>query len=692
MGNLTGGIVAVGAFVACAVGSASAQESPPTYRLEPIVVTATRTTLGEQAPSASTTVIDRRQIQTSSDVSVDDVLRTIPGFSLYRRSSSIVISPDLDPEAQGVTLRGIGPSGASHALVLVDGIPIIDAYDGQVFWGKISKEQIDHIEVVRGGMANLWGNYAMAGVINIITRKPEDNEAAVRATYGEHGLTDDDAMVHGRVGNFGVTLEGNFFDTDGFPIVAAAQRGPVDGNASSRHETFNGRVSYHLSDSVSVALFGQFFDEAHNDGTPLRGSTTQSGLVGMKGNARTDDGSEWQFSVFSNMQQFDIQFSEANADRTAEHRTQGQTITYYDVAGSAVWSKQVIEPVILTGGVDLHWVDGQSRDRFFDEQGIDVETRQRSDGKQFFAGLFAQAIYAPAPRWQITLGGRLDVWDNLDGTQTIAPDTGPATATSFPDRTDATFNPKLGVFYRVADWLQMRAAAYRAFRAPTLAELYRRSAVEGLTLLPNPDLGAEDLYGAEAGFDLPLTERVDLRATGFWDDIRDPIAEVDTMVDPATGVATERRRKNLGRARTVGCEAEALYEPLQDVTLSASYLFADATIASSPGEPDLEGNRLAQIPQHAVTARAQYSNPKLFTFVAEGRFTDDQFEDEENLQRLTGYFVLNASLSRRLPFWNGEVFIAGENLADRDYPVDRGGGILNVGTPRTVYGGVRFRL
>ena len=87
-----------------------------------------------------------------------------------------------------------------------------------------------------------------------------------------------------------------------------------------------------------------------------------------------------------------------------------------------------------------------------------------------------------------------------------------------------------------------------------------------------------------------------------------------------------------------------------------------------------------------------YRNPDLFTFAAEGRFVDDQFEDEENLQRLTGYFLVNASLSRRLPFWNGEAFIAGENLADRDYPVDRGGGILKIGSPLTVQGGLRFRL
>ena len=348
--------------------------------------------------------------------------------------------------------------------------------------------------------------------------------------------------------------------------------------------------------------------------------------------------------------------------------------------------------MVLTGGLDLHWIDGQDRDLFFDEAGVDVEQRQRSDGKQFFAGLFLQGMYAPAPKWQLTLGGRLDVWDNYGGTQTLVPDVGAPTTNVFADRADAAFNPKLGVSYGATEWLQLRAAAYRAFRAPTLAELYRESAVEGLTLLPNPSLGAEDLYGAEMGFDLPLTDGLDFRATGFWDDISNPITNVDVAFDPVTGEATTRVRRNLGLARTVGCEAEGVYELLPGLTVSASYLFADATLVRSSADPDLEGNRLAQIPRHAVTFGGRYRNPDLFTLAAEGRFVDDQFEDEENLQRLTGYFLVNASLSRRLPFWNGEAFIAGENLADHEYPVDRGGGILNVGTPLTVFGGLRFRL
>jgi len=131
--------------IACVLALAAAtamgqDEAPkPELRLEPVVVTATRTTLSKEEPAASATVLDEHAVETSANIAVDDILRTIPGFSLYRRSSSIVTPPDLDPEAQGVTLRNIGPAGASRALVMVDGVPVIGGFDGQVYWGKIPK-------------------------------------------------------------------------------------------------------------------------------------------------------------------------------------------------------------------------------------------------------------------------------------------------------------------------------------------------------------------------------------------------------------------------------------------------------------------------------------------------------------------------------------------------------------------------
>jgi len=94
---------------------ASAQEDTPKREvsLEPVVVTATRTTLSPEEPASSASILDEHAVRTSANIVVDDILKTIPGFSLYRRSSSMITPPDLDTEAQGVTLRNVSTASRS---------------------------------------------------------------------------------------------------------------------------------------------------------------------------------------------------------------------------------------------------------------------------------------------------------------------------------------------------------------------------------------------------------------------------------------------------------------------------------------------------------------------------------------------------------------------------------------------------
>jgi outer membrane cobalamin receptor len=151
-------------------GAGAAAETPAeTVSLPPVVVSAGRVEQRLADVPTHATVLTREDIERSAAQTVDDLLREIPGFSLFRRSSSVVANPT----TQGVSLRGIGPSGVSRTLVLLDGVPVNDPFGGWVYWSKVPLESIERIEVVRGGGSALYGNYALGGVINIVTRKPQ---------------------------------------------------------------------------------------------------------------------------------------------------------------------------------------------------------------------------------------------------------------------------------------------------------------------------------------------------------------------------------------------------------------------------------------------------------------------------------------------------------------------------------------
>src|SRR5215469_5635996 len=95
-------------------------------------------------PSAPTSQyqISAEAIDYSGSLVVDDVLRQVPGFSTYRRSSSLFANPT----SQGVSLRGVGASATSRSTVLLDGVPLNDPFGGWVYWARVPRAAIESMD------------------------------------------------------------------------------------------------------------------------------------------------------------------------------------------------------------------------------------------------------------------------------------------------------------------------------------------------------------------------------------------------------------------------------------------------------------------------------------------------------------------------------------------------------------------
>jgi iron complex outermembrane receptor protein len=680
------------------LASSPAADLPGTpVRLDPVVVSAGRVEQRLQDVPANVTVITREDIERSPARTVDDLLRQIPGFSLFRRSSSLVAQPT----TQGVSLRGIGPSGVSRTLVLLDDVPLNDPFGGWVYWSRVPLESIERIEVVRGGGSALYGNYALGGVINIITRKRQGTAIQGKLDGGTRDTIDANLETSYITGPLGLALQGRVFSTGGYPIVQEGERGAVDIDADSRHQTFSGRVEHRPTADSSLFLTGSYFHEARGNGTPLQENDTESGALAAGGNLSTSDGSAWQLTVYSQLQTFDSTFTRIFDNRDAEALTLAQEVPSLGVGGVLQWTKQVLPKHRVTAGLDTRWIDGESAEHLFNFAGTSVVTRREVGGKQGFFGVFAQDIFTPLPRLDITAALRFDYWQNYDAFRTDRPlATGAVSRTSFPGRTDINLSPKLSLLYRAADALSLRGSFYQGFRAPTLNELYRQFRVQNVVTLANPDLGPERLTGGELGTDLVLGERWLARLTGFWNELEDPVSNVTLTAllpsDCPSGTVC-RQRQNLGRTRSLGLEAEVRYTPVPAWELSLSYLYNESTITKFPADPALEGNRVPQVPKHTYTAGARYLNAKVVSVAVQGRFVGQQFEDDRNESTLGSFFVVDLSLWRPIPLPGAsasEVFLAVENLFDKTYAVgkDPATGLVTIGMPLLVHGGLRFRF
>src|SRR6185503_17493045 len=135
----------------------------------------------------------------------------VPGFTLFRRTSSRVSNPT----AQGISLRGLGGTGASRSLVLADGVPLNDAFGGWVYWNKVPQAAIDRIEVQRGSGSDLYGADAVGGVVQLLTRRPGRPSARALLEGGNLGTGRVSLFGGGRTRGWRYSTGGEWFTIDG---------------------------------------------------------------------------------------------------------------------------------------------------------------------------------------------------------------------------------------------------------------------------------------------------------------------------------------------------------------------------------------------------------------------------------------------------------------------------------------------
>src|SRR6266851_2674660 len=498
---------------------------------EQIVVSATRTEMKLSDVPGGAVLLSPIDIEANPAMTLDDLLRQVPGFSLFRRSSSRVANPT----TQGVSLRGLGASGPSRALVLEDGIPMVDPFGGWVYWDRIPRTELSNVEVVRGGASSLYGSDALGGVVQFLSRVPKGPSISIDTSYGTENTPDLSVWAGAAISHWDFEAAADMSRTDGYILVPASQRGSVDTLANSKHATVNGEVGYKISASGRAFLRGSFFDESRNNGTPLTTNSTGTGFGAAGINSALGSHDTIEARVFGLTQGYDQTFSSVTTNRNKETLTDIQHVPSQQVGTAMQWN-HVLRGHTLIAGLDLQEIIGAS-----DEQLVLASAYNVAGGRQRSTGIYGQDIFRIGSKWAVIAGVRWDDWRNFNGSTVRTAILGITTGKKFADRNESAFSPRLSLMRALTSNLSLSLSGYRAFRAPTLNELYR-SFRQGITVTQsNPLLRAEHLSGAEAGLKATtLNRKLESRGTFFWSDIVDPVTNV-TMTTTPTLITRQRQ-------------------------------------------------------------------------------------------------------------------------------------------------------
>jgi outer membrane receptor protein involved in Fe transport len=259
--------------------------------------------------------------------------------------------------------------------------------------------------------------------------------------------------------------------------------------------------------------------------------------------------------------------------------------------------------------------------------------------------------------------------------------------TNPPDRTEIVLSPRVGVVRSLGSLGDVHASGFRAFREPSMNELYRTGQVGQEITDANASLSSERATGWEIGAQSFATRRLPaaFHATCFWTEINRPVSAV-LIAQTATTITN--LRENLGQIRSRGVELSAELHPARALSATLGYQYADATVTKFSAQPSLVGNWIPQVPRHSFTSQLRASEKHLGELTVALRASGQAFDDADNQFPLAGFFELDVSGHRSLGRHLDANFLV-QNVTDQRQQVARTP-TLTLGSPIFAEAGLRL--
>lgn len=635
-----------------------------TIKLDEVVVTATRTLRNLTDVPARISVIQSRIIDLSPALQIDDILRFTPGITVNRYSGIYSQRPM-------VTLRGLSGDEQSRTLVLMNGVPINTSDEGGVNWNRINQYDIERIEIFKGPGSSLYGNNAMGGVINIITKKPtKSREIFGSISYGTYNTLRQDLsiMVKGDKGYYG-TISEYYLKSDGYITVREENRTPYDVAVSLEEIGLSARAGNNQNEWLKWELQYDVFRDERGEGYQIyapKGCYRNFYTNLFRGNLKGgDEKTQYDLNLFYQLEHY----------YDVNERMRGTSYSRYDVnsfredMGALLnVSRELVHNNTLTGGFEFKQGSIKGGDYY-------QTPRQVNDSTQVYDTIYnagtirnmAGYIQDEHAFWnnkiRLIVGLRFDRVNFSDGEYSS---TDPWNM--LPELTDHTWSewsPRIGLRFNLIPEISSYISYSHGFRASILDDLTRTGWMWVGPKYANPELGPETIDNYEIGVDIFPVNNMKITASGYY------AKGSDFLYYVSTGDSLYGRpisiRENVTNVNLKGFEAEFFYEIVKDLILSGSYTYSDSKIAAFTERPELESKYLKYVPKHTASASVLWKNKILNTSIR-GFYRSKQFSNDENTTEIDPYFTMDLQLSKQV-LENLVVFLDIQDIFDNEHMI-----------------------
>ncbi|MHB1176935.1 MAG: TonB-dependent receptor plug domain-containing protein [Daejeonella sp.] len=588
--------------------SSFAQERPAA-NLDEVVVTASRSPKKISEIGKVTRVITAEMLAKSQGRSLPEVLNNVAGITIGGNGNN-------PGDIKSVFLRG---ASAANTLILIDGIPVNDAsgISGEYNIAAIAIDQIERVEILKGGNSTLYGSDAVAGVINIITKKGAGKLAAnLLATAGTYDTYKEMIGLNGMIGSSSVSFNASNLDSKSFSTAAPG-----------KSETDFDKDGFHQK-SVSLNVGQQISDKFSLNGN-VQANSNQAGLD----NGAFADAKDYTYSKSALFAGLGGKLSLSKGSLTF-NLSQNNVRNYFDNKGS-----------ITNNGGNITHVESNLNYAFNDmidiASGVSYRFAKTEQHNSFGAPLYADnniksiftsIFFKTKTGFQAELGGRANDHSQYGNNFTY------------------TINPS----YLIADRYKLFVNISSAYRVPSLYQLFSQYG--------NLNLEPETSVTYEAGFDLNFTGKLNLSLAYFKRDI-DNLIDFGQIKPGTFGYINQNNQKDKG------FEIELGFKPSSSITLNAFYAYVDGEVTT----PASTTFNLFRRPKNSLGLNAGYDVSDQVSFNLTYKFTDkrkDRYFDNSTFKTveadLDSYHMLDLYAQYK-PSSRLTLFTDIKNILDKQY-------------------------
>lgn len=675
-------------------GQVGAEETPTVSALDEVVVTATRSKQTVQDAPASVSVVTAEEIEKRNVRTITEAIGMLPGVYDGRGQG-------MSDVGSGISIRGYGES---DILVLYDGMPLNDAYEGGVNWNAVAIEDVEKIELVRGAASSLYGGRAVGAVINITSKDPDKNAIRGYISYGSNATWKRGISISQKIRDkwsfsFGWEnkrtngyLKKYSYATKG---KTAAPTGTVGtgavthirntgatvyllgypGTGASRDTTYNVKVKYNFAKGHSLTYRYTHDEYRYFGNDPVSFIHDENGKMLFNGSVLLPDGkyynfTEGDFTDYNGFREVDVHAFNYRDEKSKFYANVGLTdvkdagyTTGSDFAKEGSGSKNHYPNHSYKADFQKEWDFGRNQliagmdfqkdsmeysketvAHWGDKDSV-TEVKSRMGGTNMTISAFLQDAYKLNDQWKVYAGLRMDHYKKYDGFY--------HDATSDVKQEESTYNelsPKIAFEYKPNTRSTYYVSYGHSFNPPTLYQMYRHDPSYGY--IANPDLNPETTNTFEFGMKQKLNDKTTLTVSLYHAKTKDLISAVKT--------GTIRQYVNIDEAKRVGGEIELTHAFNNALSGYMNYAFVNAE--------DGNGDRIYSIPRHTFHAGLSY-NRRNWNGYLEAQYISSRNEPGDVSNALySDDAVYTINLGGNYKFKEGVTLgFAVNNLLNRDY-------------------------